>query len=92
MSTEHLHRTHPQVVNRLKRAGGHLHNVIAMIEDGRPCLDIVQQLHAVERALGAAKKVLIHDHLDYCLDDALQGQPRGTREAMGEFRDIAKYL
>ena len=87
-----LHRTHPQVANRLKRAGGHLQNVIAMIEGGKPCADIVQQLHAVERALGAAKKVLIHDHLDHCLEDALQGQPVVTREAMGEFRHIAKYL
>ena len=92
MKDDPLHGTHPRVVNRLKRAGGHLHNVVAMIEAGRPCLDIVQQLHAVERALGAAKKVLIHDHLDHCLDDALHGQPAGTREAMSEFRDIAKYL
>ena len=92
MNAGSLHETHPQVVNRLKRAGGHLQNVIAMIEGGKPCLDIVQQLHAVERALGAAKKVLIHDHLDHCLDDALQGQPAGTREAMSGFRDIAKYL
>ena len=87
-----LHGSHPQVANRLKRAGGHLQNVIAMIEGGKACVDIVQQLHAVERAIGAAKKVLIHDHLDHCLDDALQGQAAGTREAMSEFRDIAKYL
>ena len=92
MSAGPVHETHPQVVNRLKHAGGHLQNVIAMVEGGKACVDIVQQLHAVERALGAAKKVLIHDHLDHCLDDALRGQPAGTREAMSEFRDIAKYL
>ena len=92
MNTGPLHETHPQVANRLKRAAGHLLNVIAMIEGGKACGDIVQQLHAVERAIGAAKKVLIHDHLDHCLDDALQGQPAETRAAMIEFRDIAKYL
>ena len=92
MSAPPLHESHSQVANRLKRAGGHLRNVIAMIEGGEPCVDIVQQLHAVERAIGAAKKVLIHDHLDHCLDDALQGQPAETREAMSKFRDIAKYL
>ena len=92
MTAGHRHATHPQVANRLKRAGGHLQNVIAMIEGGKPCLDIVQQLHAVERALGAARKVLIHDHLDHCLDDALQGRPATTREAMSGLRDIAKYL
>ena len=92
MKNAHVHTSHPKVVNRLKRAGGHLHNVIAMIEDTKPCPDIVQQLQAVERAIGAAKKALIHDHLNQCLDDALRGQPSGTREAMNEFRDIAKYL
>lgn len=92
MKAPHVHATHPLVANRLKRAGGHLQNVIEMIDGGRPCLDIVQQLHAVERAISAAKKALIHDHLDHCLEGALQAGSRGTRQAMGEFKDITKYL
>ena len=92
MNAGPVHESHPRIANRLKRAGGHLQTVIAMIEGGKACVDIVQQLHAVERAIGAAKRVLIHDHLDHCLDETLQGQPAGTREAMREFRDIAKYL
>jgi len=38
-----------------------------MIETGRPCTEIAQQLHAVERAVINAKRVLIHDHIDHCL-------------------------
>ena len=64
----HLHETHPEIVKRLKRADGHLRSVIEMIEAGRPCLDIAQQLHAVEKAIGQAKKTLIQDHLDHCLE------------------------
>jgi len=80
------------VVKRLKRAGGHLNNVIDMIAQGRECVDVVQQLHAVERAIQAAKKVLIHDHVEHCLDDAARG-PRGVSQmALREFKDIAKYL
>ena len=90
--TTHVHSTHPQVLNRLKRADGHLHNVLAMIGAGKPCLDIVQQLHAVERAISAAKKALIHDHLDHCLEEAVRVQPRGGRDAVTEFKDITKYL
>lgn len=45
--------------------------VIDMIEAGRPCLDLAQQLHAVESAIHAAKKTLIHDHLDHRLDAAV---------------------
>ncbi len=92
MASPHIHATHPQVRNRLKRADGHLHNVVAMIDEGKPCLQIVQQLHAVEKAISAAKKALIHDHLDHCLDDAVRAQPQGSGAAVAEFKDITKYL
>jgi uncharacterized protein len=65
----HIHRTHPEIVKRLKRADGHLRGIVAMIDAGRPCLDIAQQLHAVEKAIAQAKKALIQDHLDHCLEN-----------------------
>lgn len=82
------HATHPKVISRLKRANGHLRSVIDMIEDGRPCLEITQQLHAVEKAVINAKRVLIHDHIDHCLDD----DGESHRADMAEFRAIARYL
>jgi uncharacterized protein len=57
------HDTHPDVINRLKRAHGHLASTIAMIEGGRNCLEVAQQMHAVIKALEGAKAVFIHDHL-----------------------------
>lgn len=87
-----LHEIRPDLVNRLKRAEGHLRNVIAMMEAGRPCPDIAQQLHAVERAIGVAKKALIHDHLDHCLDHAVDSSPKQSAQALAEFKDITKYL
>ena len=86
------HQTHPDVVKRLKRAEGHLRRVISMIEEARPCLDVAQQLHAVEKALGEAKKTLIHDHVDHCLDDAANGRGKTTRTVVSEFKAISKYL
>lgn len=87
-----VHATHPQVLNRLKRADGHLRNVVQMLDSGKPCLQVVQQLHAVERAIHAAKKALIHDHLDHCLDDATKTLPRRSRARIDEFKTITKYL
>ena len=69
-----------------------MQNVIAMLVDGRSCLDVVQQLQAVERAIHAAKKTLIHDHLDHCLDAALGKQSKRPAPLMDEFKTIAKYL
>lgn len=80
-----VHASHPKVASRLKRAEGHLRSVITMIEEGRPCLDVAQQLQAVERAVRNAKQALIHDHMDHCLD----GSVAGDRD---ELKAIARYL
>lgn len=58
---------------------GHLRSVVEMIEGGRSCLDIAQQLHAVEKAIGQAKNTLIQDHLDNCLEEAAGALPREQR-------------
>lgn len=87
-----LHKIHADLVNRLKRADGHLRNVIDMMEAGRSCADTAQQLYAVERAIGATKKALIHDHLGHCLDDALGSPSKKSSQALAEFKDITKYL
>jgi uncharacterized protein len=92
MTEEHVHETHPEIVKRLKRAEGHLKSVIAMIESGRPCLDIAQQLHAVEKAITNAKRTLIQDHLDHCLEDAVGSIGREQRQTIDEFKTITKYL
>lgn len=92
MSSSHLHHTHPDITKRLKRAEGHLRSVIEMIDAGRSCLDLAQQLHAVEKAIGQAKKALIQDHLDHCLDDAVEKPVKERRKSIEEFREIAKYL
>lgn len=86
------HASHPAIVKRLRRAHGHLNTVVTMIESGRPCLDLAQQLHAIEKAVAAAKKTLIHDHIDHCLAHAADGDPDEARQAMAEFREITKYL
>lgn len=84
------HVSHADAVKRLRRAEGHLRSVIAMIEEGRPCLDLAQQLAAVEKAITAAKRAMIQDHIDHCLDRAVTD---GRAEAaLAEFREIAKYL
>jgi len=87
-----LHQSHPEIVKRLKRSEGHLRTIIEMIEARRPCLDIAQQLHAVEKALAAAKKALIHDHIDHCLEQAAGPKTRKERAPLDVFKEITKYL
>lgn len=86
------HQSHPDIVKRLKRAEGHLRSTIGMIEAGRPCADLAQQLHAIESAIANAKRELIHDHMDHCLDDAVSGNGKGAKTALAEFKTLTKYL
>lgn len=92
MDKHHPHASHPEIVKRLKRAHGHLRSVIEMIEAERPCLDVAQQLHAVEKAVAQAKKTLIHDHMHHCLDEAGPTLSEETRGTFDEFRKISQYL
>ncbi|MFV0294589.1 MAG: metal-sensing transcriptional repressor [Hyphomicrobiaceae bacterium] len=85
MSDTQKHASHPDLVKRLKRAEGHLRHVIGMIEGGAPCLDIARQLAAVESAVTAAKRVLIHDHIDHCLN-------HDASEVLAEMKALAKLL
>lgn len=87
-----VHASHPDIIKRLKRAAGHLKSTIKMLEDEKACLDIAQQLHAVEKAITNAKRTLIHDHLDHCLEDALHADHAGTETTLSEFKEITKYL
>ena len=92
MKVDQVHGSHRAIVQRLKRAEGHLRTVTQMIEDQRPCLEIAQQLHAVEKAVSAAKKILIHDHINNCLDAMTGKQLQRDRNAVQAFKEITKYL
>ena len=92
MNGHSIHQSHPEIVKRLRRAEGHLRGIIDMIETQRPCPDVAQQLHAVEKAIAQAKKTLIHDHIENCLEQAVGPLAREQRSPVEEFKAITKYL
>jgi DNA-binding FrmR family transcriptional regulator len=84
--------THSAIARRLKRANGHIETIIEMIEQGRPCGQIAQQLQAVECAIESAKKALIHDHISHSLERSFGASGAKGQAALRDFRLIAKYL
>ncbi|SNY92652.1 hypothetical protein NreA [Cohaesibacter sp. ES.047] len=88
----HLHESHPAITKRLKRAAGHLDHVIEMIEAHKGCTEIAQQLHAVEKAIANAKRVLIQDHIDHCLEDSFGADENVRAKSLDDFKTITKYL
>ncbi len=86
------HTSHPEIIKRLRRAEGHLRSIVTMLENDRSCLEIAQQLQAVEKAVGNAKKVLVHDHIDHCLEHAVRSGSQSADEAIQACRAITKFL
>ena len=74
----HAHpHTHPHthtkaVLNRMSRAIGHLESVKRMVEDGRDCSEVLIQLAAVRSAIGGTAKLILKDHIEHCIVDAVE--------------------
>ena len=86
------HTSHPDIVVRLKRAEGHLRSILEMMAAERSCVDLAQQLHAVEKAVGNAKRELIHDHIEHCLSDTVGEGSKSAKAALKELQLLTKYL
>ena len=80
-SARHALRVDParkaEVQRRLKRIEGQVRGLQRMVEDERYCADILMQVASVQRALSSAGKVLLRNHLEHCVTEALRsGDPR----------------
>ncbi|MBQ8441519.1 MAG: metal-sensing transcriptional repressor [Clostridia bacterium] len=69
---EHKHEHTKAVLNRMSRAIGHLNAVKKMIEEGRDCSEVLIQLSAVRSEITNVSKIVLQDHLDHCIVDAVR--------------------
>lgn len=68
----HTHENTKAVLNRLSKAIGHLESIKKMVENGRDCSEVLIQLSAVKSALNNTGKVILKDHIQHCLVDAIE--------------------
>jgi DNA-binding FrmR family transcriptional regulator len=61
-----------QILNRLKTARGHLDAVVGMVEDEAYCPDVMKQLSAVQGSLERASRLVLRNHLETCVTEAMQ--------------------
>jgi DNA-binding FrmR family transcriptional regulator len=86
----HQHQNTKLVVNRLSRACGHLESVKRMVMEGKDCSEVLIQLSAVIAALNNTGKVIIKDHIEHCIVDAVES---GDREAIDKLNNaIDKFI
>lgn len=78
----HSHQNTKAVLARLSRASGHLNSVKRMVEEGKDCSEVLIQLSAVIAALNNTGKVILKDHLEHCIVDAVES---GDNKAIENF-------
>ena len=80
----HTHQNTKAVINRLAKAIGHLEKVKKMVENGEDCSDVLIQLSSVRSAINNTGKIILQDHIEHCLVDAVES---GDTEAITELNE-----
>lgn len=79
---EHEHEHTKAVLNRLSRAIGHLTAVKNMVENGRDCSEVLIQLSAIKSEIVNTSKVILKDHIDHCIIDAVKENDENAIEEL----------
>ena len=83
----HSHEHTKAVLNRLSRAIGHLESIKKMVENGRDCSEVLIQLSAVKAAINNTGKVILQDHIQHCLVDAIESGDMKEIEELNKATD-----
>lgn len=84
------HKHNKQVIERLSKIEGHVRGIKKMVEDGKECEDVLIQVSAVQGALKNLSVVILQDHLDHCIIDAVN-EGRGN-QAVESFGNAIKHV
>lgn len=85
----HTHTNTKAVQNRLAKAAGQLDRVSAMVGRDEDCSDVLQQLSAVIGALRSAGRLIMRDHLEHCLSEAVE---EGNMDSVNRFREAIELF
>ena len=83
------HESTADVIRRLKSVEGHVRGVQRMVDEGVYCIDVVNQIVAIQRALKKVSGLVLDDHLHSCVTDAMRGPDEKARErVLGELIEV----
>ncbi|MBR6343128.1 MAG: metal-sensing transcriptional repressor [Selenomonadaceae bacterium] len=86
----HSHEQTEQVLRRMKYVIGHMNGIYKMVEEGRDCSDVLIQISAVTAALQKLKTIILQDHIEHCIVDAVQHNDHEAIERLNHA--IAKLM
>lgn len=86
----HNHKNTKAVLNRMNRAIGHMESIKRMVEDGRDCSEVLIQIAAVRSAINNIGKIILEDHINHCIVDAVE---TGDKKALEDLNEaIEKFV
>ena len=85
----HTHTQTKAILNRMARLIGHLKATKKMIEDGRDCSEVLIQLSAVEAAIRSVSRVILKDHIENCVVEAVH---EGDKESIDRLNQAIEQL
>ena len=85
----HTHTQTKAVLNRMARIIGHMKSVKQMVEDGRDCSEVLIQLSAVDAAVKSVSRVIMEDHIEHCIVDAIKS---GDEEAVKKINQAISQI
>ncbi len=86
----HTHKETKAVLNRMSKIIGHMESVKTMVENGRDCSEVLIQLAAVKSAISSVSRVILKDHIDHCIVEAVK---ENDTESIEELKNaIDKFL
>jgi CsoR family transcriptional regulator, copper-sensing transcriptional repressor len=72
------------LINRLARIEGQVRGVARMVEDDRYCVEVLDQVSAIKKALERVSLSLLREHLDHCVADAVRADADGGQAKLDE--------
>ena len=81
--------TKQDLVNRMKSVSGHVNGIVRMVDEDEYCIDIINQVQAVQAALNKVNVMLLDDHMQHCVSDALRSQdPDEKNRVLSELHEV----
>lgn len=76
--------TKKSISRRLASSAGHIKGIERMVEEDAYCIDVIQQIQAVQAALNKVSGLILDSHLHSCVTTAIQGDDPAEREKVLE--------
>ena len=82
------HPCHQSQIARLRRAEGQIRGVVRLINDGKYCIDILNQLKAAQKALASVEANILETHLESCVTSAI----KNSDDADAKISELTRLL